>query len=182
MESYLSERWVAVTDYPMYEVSSEGRLRSWWPHPGTKSPRTEPRICVGGVDPDGYRKALLKANDGTKRHHKIASLVAAAFHGPRPVGTVVAHDNGILTDDRAANLIYKTQLENIADKFRHGTMPLGEVHYGHKLTEANVREIRSQPANDPAFAHKFGVSQATVYCARTGRTWKWLDRQASQAA
>lgn len=58
---------------------------------------------------------------GRLRSRKVATLVAEAFIGPRPPGTVVRHDDGDHTNDAASNLIYGTVAENVKDTVRHGT-------------------------------------------------------------
>ncbi len=45
--------------------------------------------------------------------YTVHSLIAGAFHGPRPAGLVIDHVNGDPSDNRAANLEYVTQGENI---------------------------------------------------------------------
>lgn len=57
----------------------------------------------------------------------VASLVCAAFHGPRLSGLMVRHLDGNSLNDHADNLAWGTAAENSADAIRHGTHPW-QVH------------------------------------------------------
>jgi hypothetical protein len=48
----------------------------------------------------------------------------------------------------------------------------GETHPKAKLTEDNVREIRSSPERNCDIARRFDVSKQTIEGIRKGRTWK----------
>jgi hypothetical protein len=51
--------------------------------------------------------------------------------------------------------------------------PAGETHHSAKLTEDQVREIRSRISETGAsLAREFGVTQSLVSGIRTGKTWK----------
>src|SRR5262245_3175163 len=95
--------------------------------------RLKGRALRGGVDKDGYRKFVLIDDSGKRRHVRRASMICEAFHGPRPIGMTVRHLDGSRTDDAASNLAWGTQKENIGDKYRHGTIRLGEDHPASKL-------------------------------------------------
>jgi len=168
------ETWLPVRGWPRYEVSSLGKIRSTHRRgPGKKI--YDPVVLKGGVDKDGYRDIILVADDGTRRHARIAVLVADAFHGPRPDGLTVAHENGVHNDDRAENLTYKTMTDNMADKYRHGTMPMGEGHPQAKLTEQDVRHIRASKLTNTELSHAFGVSRTTIRLVRQRRTWRHVE-------
>lgn len=70
-------------------------------------------------------------------------LVALAYIGERPPGYEVAHENGDATDNRVANLSWKTHAANIEDRARHGRTAKGERHGMVKLTRVRVDEIRA---------------------------------------
>jgi hypothetical protein len=107
----------------------------------------------------------------------VHKLVAEAFIGPCPPRHQVRHLNGICTDNRVANLCYGTCSENQADKERHGRVPKGEKHKQHRLTEAQVAEVRlllAQGFTKSAIGLRFGVSSTTIYWISSGRNWRWL--------
>lgn len=167
------EQWKPIPEFPGYEISNMGRLRSFrtWDNAPTPS---EGRILAGGVDKDGYRRAVLCNGIKHRKSCRIAQLVANAWIGPRPPGLVLCHDNGNKTDNRACNLIYKTQRENIADKERHGTKRFGESHCKARLTEAQVLEIRASDLSLSALSKQYGVHKSTVEGIINRRNWRHL--------
>jgi len=167
------EHWRPIPEWPGYEISDLGRLRSWRPMPGSQKLPSHPRILAGGHDKDGYRRAVL-TRPGSRKSFRVAHLVALLWMCPKPAGKVLAHHNGVNTDDRVSNLRWKTQRENILDKLRHGTMPIGEVHCRARLNRRQVHEIRESQEYPKAIASRFGVSVSTVDGIRARRTWKWL--------
>jgi len=91
-----------------------------------------------------------------------------------PKGFEVAHKCGKSLCCNPAHLKLSTPKENAADKKRHGTQPLGESMPLSKLTEAQVRLIRSNPEklSTTKLAKMFGVCFQTVSKVLNGETWK----------
>jgi hypothetical protein len=59
--------------------------------------------------------------------------------------------------------------------------PLGEDHHSAKLTEDQVREIRSRVSESgAALAREFDVTQSAVSAIRTGKTWKAAGGQVAR--
>lgn len=129
-----AERWATVSDFPNYEVSDRGRVRSLARHPG--------RVLAAGPDGGGYPHVQLH-RDGTSRTLRVHVLVAAAFHGPRPEGLEVRHLDGDPTNNRPENLAYGTHSENMQDRTRHGYRPRRPLKThcpaGHPYDAANTR-------------------------------------------
>ena len=156
-----------VPGFSKYLMRSDGEVVSHH--------RTKPRVLTGGTDKDGYRKFVLIDDAGVRRYVRRAMLIFAAFHGPRPAGLNVRHLDGSRTNDAPINLCWGTQAENIADKWRHGTAQIGERCSRHKLTEAQVREIRANPSFPSShFALRFGVRRETIWNVRRRRSWAWM--------
>ncbi len=71
----------------------------------------------------------------------VHTLVATAFHGPRPERTECRHLNGDMLDNRAENLVWGSHSENMLDAVRHGThgrarkthCPSGHEYAGENL-------------------------------------------------
>jgi hypothetical protein len=108
----------------------------------------------------------------------VHTAVCIAFHGPRPDGLIVRHLDGNLLNNQAHNLRWGTQEENEADKILHGTAPRGENHGAVKLTEKQVKEIRSAPDRwgiNQELASRYGVARSTISNIRTGRNWRHLS-------
>lgn len=169
------ERWRAIPGWPGYEMSDQGRLGSWRKSPNSKLPPTDRRILTGGVDKDGYRRAVL-TRKGDRHSFRFTELMQLTWLPKKPRGRniVLAHEDGDRANNKVGNLRWKTQKENILDKCRHGTMVQGEKHMWSVLTEKMVREIRSSKETVVALAKKFNVGKTAVYFVRQNRTWRWL--------
>ena len=100
--------------------------------------------------------------------------VCARAHGPAPEPSMdAAHEcgNGWCINPR--HLSWKTRLENIHDKKRHGTWLTGERLAHAKLTEENVREIRelAKTVSQREIARRFGLGYKHVWHV-IHDTWK----------
>lgn len=88
-----------------YEASSLGRIRSPW--------GTILKPCNHGL---GYHIVGVRFHDRAKiKTVTVHTLVAAAFHGPRPAGLDVAHGDNDKHNNRPENLRYATRSENMKD-------------------------------------------------------------------
>lgn len=157
-----SERWIPGFE-GAYAVDNDGNLISF--------KRGKKRYLIGGLDKDGYRKAIL-CNQGDRTYIRISSAVALAFIGDRPEGMVVRHLDGNKLNNRPENIEYSTQKENIHDKYAHGTMQVGERHWKSKLTEEDVITIRKSKKTSAHIARELGVSKSAIELARAGINWR----------
>lgn len=69
-------------------------------------------------------------------------LVAAAFHGPRPEGLEVCHNDGNPQNNVASNLRYDTMSGNMLDRVKHGTHHYAARTHcknGHEYTPENTQ-------------------------------------------
>jgi hypothetical protein len=73
---------------------------------------------------------------------------------------------------RPAHLFEGAMQANQLDARSKGRMPLGEDRPGAKLTEDQVREIRSSSGTQTAKAKKYGVSRWLVGLVERGQIWK----------
>lgn len=136
-------QWVAIPDSAgMYEVSSDGQVRSWHKSNGRPLPHLRKACPVRS----GHLVVMLKiGGKSTPRH--VHRLVAEAFLGPRPDGMQTRHLNGNAIDNRAENLRYGTARENALDSVQHGTHPQSSkaaCPQGHTYNEANTRVYRDR--------------------------------------
>lgn len=141
----MTERWLPIAGYEgFYEVSDEGRVRT-----------VERRVPNGGgtrhvgarirrptKTANGAALVVGLSKGDRQRVRTVHSLVLEAFIGPRPSGMEACHGDGDATNNRLENLRWDTHLENIRDKFRHGTdHNLAKTHCqrGHALVEPNLK-------------------------------------------
>lgn len=107
------EEWRVVPSVPALMVCSDGRVmttpyESKMPHGGTRWYGGAPHWGVWNKQ-DARFIIILKG-----KTYKIARLVAEAFHGAPPFdGAVVMHLDENAANNRASNLAWGTQKENL---------------------------------------------------------------------
>lgn len=162
--------WQIIAEFPDYEVSSTGLVRR----------RTRARGAqVGAIikwhtNVSTAYPTVRFMRDGRQHARNVHSLVARAFHGPRPDGLQVRHLDGDTMNCRATNLCYGTAQENANDKVRHGRTSAGERNPRAKLTiaqVAGVREARSAGESAKAIARRLGLNPSTVHRIVSGVYW-----------
>jgi HNH endonuclease/NUMOD4 motif len=172
------ERWVEVPGHDGYEVSDQGRIRSYRNRQGHPIPK--PRLMTPTIV-NGYLYVKLGRGFQCGLHR----LVALSFLGPAPERMEVRHLDGDRRNARLDNLTYGTRAENYDDRRRHGTDCSGDRHGNRKLAQrgepvsrrlapADVRRIRDTTISGPALAKEMNVSAHTIYAVRHRRTWKHL--------
>lgn len=180
----MAEEWRWVRGYKgRYEVSDFGRVRSWCTTANTgEGRRATPRVLKGYHMRQGYLQVNLRDGKATKAT-LVHRLVAEAFLSNPENKPYVAHNDGIPHNNRADNLRWATQAENMADTITHGTRVQGEGHFAAKLSESDVLDIRSRftreskgtRSNARELAVEYGVSVFTIYDAcNPNRQWKFL--------
>lgn len=97
--------------------------------------------------------------------------------GEIPEGMVVCHkcDNPPCVNPN--HLFLGTHAENQRDKKIKGRAARGEANNKAKLTENDVREIRtliSQGLSSRQIASKFNVQHAAILTIKSGKNWSWL--------
>lgn len=134
-----SEEWRPVLGYEgLYEVSALGRVRSLdrtvVDSIGRRF-RRQGRVLSTNFARSEYPKVELVSADGSGVTRRVHAIVAEAFHGPRPDGLEVCHEDGDPHNNRATNLRYDTRLANEHDKVRP---EFTHCKHGHELTGDNV--------------------------------------------
>ena len=159
------EIWKAILGFPGYEVSDQGRVKSYRKN---QDPRYlnpfPPMILKPSIDKQGYYLYCLY-KDGKPHYFKGHQLVLLTFIGPCPPGMEPCHEDGKPANNALTNLRWDTRPNNHADKLKHGTDGKGKKNNMAKLTEENVTEIRklsSQGCSGRYLAKLFSVSTATI--------------------
>jgi hypothetical protein len=157
------ERWVDVDGYDgMYQVSDIGRVRSR-------------RKVLLPYERHGYLYVRL-SKDGVAKNYRVHRLVAKAFVDNPNDYIEVNHLDGDKQNNRHENLKWCTGSQNITHAYDLGLLrkPTGELNGNHKLSSANVREIKrlcSLNYSVREISELFGVSVTTVRYIRQGKTW-----------
>jgi hypothetical protein len=73
------------------------------------------------------------------------------------------------------HLFLGTPLLNSRDMVEKRRQAFGSRNPAAKLTEQDVREIKSSPLSQYAMARKYGVTQANVSSIRLGKTWAHVE-------
>lgn len=163
------EIWKSIPGHPGYEASNLGGVRSIdrWVNGGSGRryfrEGSPTHIHMGS---SGYLRAA-----GIGHVHV---LVMRAFHGERPKGYDVAHNDGDRLNNVLANLRYATRLENIHDTMKRDMHARGERNGQAKLTEDEVIAIRSMYGAQRAIAARFNVSQILISMIKRRERWGWL--------
>ena len=163
------ERFARIPFAKDYFVSDLGRVLSM-------------RVSSPGVllqpwaDRDGYQHVGIINSEGASKRYAVHRLVMFAFEGgPPSLGFVVAHGNGIRSDNRLPNLRWATQAENLKDMHEHGTSFVGERHPRASITADKAAEIKRVLAFTFTLSHTAelcGVSRHVVADISAGKSWR----------
>jgi hypothetical protein len=137
----------------------ERDLDKCWPFTGSRNPKGYGRIGLGSRE------------EGVALAHRV---VAEAAIGQSEQG--VRHLCGNAACCNPLHLAYGSQVENEADRLRHGTSNRGERHGMHKLTAGEVAAIELALEHgifQKDIARRYGITQQTVSDIKCGRTWEW---------
>jgi hypothetical protein len=114
-------------------------------------------------------------HDGkNRRAHRLSWK---ATKGPIPDGMIVCHKCDVRACINPAHLFLGTDADNAADRDAKGRRlgPAGETNGFAKLTEADVRAIRSDSRSQSAIADAYGIRQGHVSRIKLRTVWTHLD-------
>ncbi len=173
----MNEIWKPILNFPGYEVSNFGRVRSYHAHRGAIRKRhhlLKPAIEKRNNGAIPYPRVSLCID---KKGHKrtIHRLVLEAFIGPCPSGLEACHNDGDYLNPRLDNLRWDTRQSNMNDCKKHNTALVGERHPNAKLTAVQVLDIRQRYDNGEttqALSVAFGVGLRTISRITLGQGWR----------
>jgi hypothetical protein len=135
-EELATEQWLPIADYGgFYEVSNLGRVRSWHKRGKGVDRAQEPKLLKLHNANTQYTQITLRDGCGNKRY-QVHRLVASAFVDNPQDKPHVNHLNLNKLDNRAINLEWVTNEENIShykrtSKVEH--VPISKTHKDYWL-------------------------------------------------
>lgn len=160
--------WNPIPNMVGYEVSDTGQIRRSLPGKSTRIGR----ILQLQRSRNGYFYVMIR-----RKKLWVHTAVLTAFISPKPPEQECRHLDGNASNNKLSNLTWGTDLENAADKIRHGTQLQGEMHPSAKLTETLVRELRARIGTRTlrALAAEYGISHTAIRRAAKGITWSHVQ-------
>lgn len=158
----LIEEWKTIPNFPMYEASSLGRIRSI----DRIITRNDGKVLhlkqhiLKPTKSNGYYSVNVSENNKISSV-KVHILVAQAFLGVKSKNLDVRHKNGDKTDNRIDNLEYGTRSDNMLDGYKIR----GRTMYCQKLSPIQAKEIRQkyqQGKSQRQLAKEYDVSKTTI--------------------
>lgn len=159
--------------FPNYRVTDAGKVYRIEANERRKAGEE----IVGRILTSGYRQFKLTDHRGARVHVRANRLVAEIFHGPAPTARHhAAHRDGNRLNNCASNLYWATPQQNQNDKIAHGTLLKGERVGTARLTEAAVRDIKTQFTGKRGeiamLSRKHSVGASTIKRVLTGEYWR----------
>lgn len=180
----MCERWRWVPGYEdLYEVSDHGQVRSvdrFVDFPGGKIKFPGKLLKATNTDRRNPKPAVVLSKNGVVKYTLIDNLVMQAFVGPCPPGHKICHNDGNYANNHWRNLRYDTAENLIADRVKHGLILLGSKNQATKLTEPQVKEIKTllaQRRSRADIAEQFKVSKSTIDNIAQEKSWKHVQPQ-----
>lgn len=172
----MSEEWRTILTATKYEASSLGNVRRAVPYRSTKAGR----LMSLYIDKHGYVRTSVSIDGVGIRSVLVHRLVLLAFKGLPPTPDHVgAHWNRIRSDNRPDNLRWATDQENMDDRARHETDPVGVRNPNVKLSEDDVNLIRWKYALGEAsvsqLAWLHSVTDTNIRRIVRRRNWTHLE-------
>jgi len=159
-----NEIWKDIPHFENYEVSTFGRVRS-------KNYRKTgvSKILISSLGKSGYYTVDLCKN-GVSKKVKVHRLVALSFIDYKG-DKVVNHINGIKTDNRAKNLEWVSQKQNVLHIYKN------KLKSSVKLTVEDVINIRRELVDgvkQKDLSVKYNVCNQHISDIKHRKTWKFV--------
>jgi hypothetical protein len=136
----MNEIWVTIKDWPNYEISNFGNVRS-----------------IERVE--NFRGTLRKRKSTMMKPHLWSAYLT------------VNHKDKNGFNNRADNLEWVTQKENIHHAMQFEDWTRGENNGNAKLTKEDIIEIRKHLLGCWKTAKLYNVSKTTILRIRSGKIW-----------
>lgn len=154
------EFWTTVTDWPDYQVSDIGRVKSL-------KYGKEKILSVSPNVKSGVPQVSL-CRDGKRTTFSVHVLMLTSFVGPCPDGMEGCHNDGNPANNVLKNLRWDTRRENGIDAV------IQRTHRHVKLRPSDIPVIWSRLRRGDSYesiATDYNVAIGTINDIRSGRTW-----------
>lgn len=170
MRYYKIPQWVTKSDTTEYRLGEDLNVysRSSYNNPTRRIKKLSP------ATKSPYLNVRIKG-----RTVNIHVIVAAVFHGERPIGYEVRHLDGNKHNNHPDNLCYGTKKDNRQDSIKHGTFVRGEKNGRAVLTDKIVRTIRRRYASGSCtqneLADAYGITRGRISHIVRRRGWNHVE-------
>lgn len=181
-----TEVFKPIPDWPGYDVSNRGTVRSYWRRKGLGDgggtvivlDNKPYKILKHRLTTRGYPKVTLTKN-GKHLTILVHSLILNVFVGPCPPGKECRHLDGVPAHCFLENLKWGSHSDNMLDQTRHGTNwdNKGMKSPVAKLSDEQVQDIRNfaiQGYTQDAIGKLFGISRSQVSHIVNRKSWAHL--------
>jgi hypothetical protein len=166
------EVWKPIPNYPGYEASNIGRIRSWR---NCANGRRETPIVLKQAILFDKRLRITPVVNGKTSTLLIHRAVLMAFRGECPVGLHACHNDDNCWNNRLDNLRWDTPQSNYLDQRLNGKVLKGEASGCAKLTEEKIIDIRLRYAEGELstnLCREYGVVRTHITDITAGRAWQ----------
>ncbi len=169
------EQWKEIPGFLGYEVSDQGRVRSYMTQGRKGGCHPIPQRFLKPWGKNTNHQQVSLCNLGKERSMYISRLVLLAFIGPCPFNQEACHNDGNPFNNFLPNLRWDTRKANIQDSIKHGTFARG-IHSGMaKLNDDMVKEIRHLYTNGAKtidLSKRYGVTRSNIFSIVLMQTWR----------
>lgn len=162
------EEWRAIPEWPNYEASNRGRVRSVI--------RGRPYVLKPSIQSGYHRYQLRNGSYSRTAYGHVLVLEAWVSMRPSPEHHA-SHVDGDRANNNLENLLWETRSENQVRKADHDSVYRGDDHWNSKLNPDKVREIRTRHAAGESrgdLAREFGLTRSGVARVINRETWKHI--------
>lgn len=174
------EEWYDIPNYEgLYMLSSLNRVKGLERYSDGRYSRIQivrEKILKHSVSKKNGRAHIVLHKKGISETIGIHVLVAR-IHIPNPLNLpVVEHLNDIPSDNRAENLMWSTNKQNVINAYERGLIVKrkGEMNGRSKLTKEQVLEIRASNLKIIRLSEKYNMSPSAIASIIWRKTWKHI--------
>lgn len=165
-----NEIWKSIPNYENYYVSNLGNIK-----------RNNKLLKQWNLTKKLYKnysyKCVSLSKNGIVKKFLVHRLVASSFVNNPLLKSFVNHINCNSIDNRAENLEWVTNKENLIHASKNGLMERGSKRHNAKLKEEDILKIRSLSGikSHIEISKMFNISQPIVTRIINKKVWKHVE-------